>query len=81
MSGLLLKDDPFDPARFSDNMGLWPQVEYGNIFKYFIEQPGVYTEEQFSFILESYNYFRNAHVRTVYCTTSQVNPFVFLKHL
>ena len=50
MSGLLLKDDPFDPAyhtRFSDNMGLWPQVEYGNIFKYFIERPGVYTWSNF----------------------------------
>ena len=51
-------------------MGLWPQVEYGNIFKYFIEQPGVFTQEQLLSWkqLESYNYFRNGHVRTVYCT-------------
>ena len=38
VSGLLLKEDhPIDPAndtRFLDNMGLWPQMEYGNILYY-----------------------------------------------
>ena len=57
MSGLLLKDDSFDSARFLDNMGLWPQVEHGNIFKYFIERPGVYIQEQLSFILETIKLF------------------------
>ena len=82
--GLLLKDDPFDPAnntKFSDNMGLWPQVEYGNIFKYFIEKPRVYTQEQLLSWkqLDSYKYFKNGYVRTAYCMTIASKSLCILK--
>ena len=44
----------------SDNMSLWPQVEYGHIFAYFIEHPGVYTQQQLLSWkqLEFYNFAR-----------------------
>ena len=30
--GLLLSDDPSKSHRFSDDMSLWPRIEYGHIF-------------------------------------------------
>ena len=45
--GLLEQDDPFAQSdKFIDDMSLWPPVEYGHIFCYFIERPGVYTRQQ-----------------------------------
>ena len=68
--GLSIEDDPYLPendARFTDNMSVWPTVEYGNIFAYFIERPGVYTQEQLLSWkqLEAYNYFQNGYVGSV----------------
>ena len=31
---------------FVDDTTLWPHVEYGHIFCYFVDRPGVYTKEQ-----------------------------------
>ena len=40
-------DDPYaNDWRFVDDMTLWPPVEYGHIFCYFIQRPGVYTQQQ-----------------------------------
>ena len=42
--GLDKKDDPYDPINshnFVDDMTRWPAVEYGNIFCYYIQRPGV----------------------------------------
>ena len=39
--GLTLSDDPFmkdNDHRFSDDMTLWPRIEYGHIFGYFINR-------------------------------------------
>ena len=68
--GLTIQDDPFSPeneSRFVDDMAIWPRVEYGHIFTYFISRPGVYTQEQLLSWkqLESYNYFLNGYVRTI----------------
>ena len=70
--GLTIEDDPYIPENrknyLSDNMSLWPKVEYGHIFAYFIERPGVYTQQQLLSWkqLESYNYFQNGYVGTIF---------------
>ena len=43
--GLGEKDDPYAVSnleKFVDDMSCWPNIEYSNIFIYFIERPGVY---------------------------------------
>ena len=57
----------WNDSRFEDNMSLWPPVEYPHIFCYFVERPGVYTQQELMQwkSLEVYNYFENGHVRTV----------------
>ena len=47
--GLSEEDDPYSPqntAYFLDCMGSWPPVEFGHMFCYFIERPGIYTKQQ-----------------------------------
>ena len=69
--GLTIEDDTYIPENhknyLTDNMSLRPKVEYGHIFAYFIERPGVYTQQQLLSWkqLESYNYFQNGYVRTI----------------
>ena len=68
---LTLSDDPFmkdNHHRFSDDMTLWPRIEYGHIFGYFINRPGTYTQEQLLSWkqLEAYKYFESGFVRTVF---------------
>ena len=46
--GLQVSDDPYLEAnshRFRDDMSLWPRIEYGHIFGYFIKRPGTYTQQ------------------------------------
>ena len=70
---LLELDEGGDPyathnaEKFTDDMSLWPALEYGHIFCYFIDRPGVYTKQQLLQwkSLEAYNYFMSGHVRTV----------------
>ena len=55
------EDDPYLPsngATFVDDMSKWPAVEFGNIFCYYIERPGIYTGEQLLQwkSLDRYNY-------------------------
>ena len=69
--GLQVSDDPYLEAnshRFRDDMSLWPRIEYGHIFGYFIKRPGTYTQEQLLSWkqLESYNFFESGYVRTVF---------------
>ena len=71
IGGLTLSDDPFmkdNDHRFSDDMTLWPRIEYGHIFGYFINRPGTYTQKQLLSWkqLEAYNYFESGFVRTVF---------------
>ena len=87
--GLDIKDDPYceeNGDKFTTSMSIWPRVEYGHIFCYFIERPGVYTQEQLLSWkqLDSYNYFQSGYVREVVCCVfgkdnhriikSRVNP-------
>ena len=62
---LAATDDPYASGDFQDTMGLWPPVEFGHIFCYFIERPGVYTQQELLQWkqLDAYNYFRSGFVR------------------
>ena len=69
--GLDEMDDPYDPVNshnFVDDMIRWPPVEYGNIFCYYIQRPGVYTKQQLLQwkSLDVFNYFQSGHVRHIY---------------
>ena len=45
--GLSKSEDPYaNEGKFVDNMTLWPSVEFGHIFCYFIERPGVYSKRE-----------------------------------
>jgi len=74
------EDDPFASTNFVDDLCLWPSVEYGHIFCYFIMRPGVYTQQQLLQwkSLDAYNYFRSGHVRTVEIWAPS-NTFCFLR--
>ena len=68
--GFRESDDPYSEsnmAKFTDNMTLWPAVEYGHIFGYFITRPGLYTQEELLAWkqLDTYNYFQTEYVRTI----------------
>lgn len=68
--GLKEAEDPHaleNTGRFTDDMSLWPQVEYGHIFCYFIQRPGVYTQKELMQwkSTEAYNYFQSGHVQEV----------------
>lgn len=57
----------YNNGSFKDNMALWAPVEFGHIWCYFIERPGLYTKHELLQwkSLEAYNYFKSEHVRTV----------------
>ena len=65
--GLAATDDPYTSGDFQNALPLWPPVEFGHIFCYFIERPGVYTRQELLQWkeLEAYNYFKSGFVRTV----------------
>ncbi|KAL5494127.1 hypothetical protein EMCRGX_G009554 [Ephydatia muelleri] len=47
--GLSVDNDPYaaiNSKNFVSDMSLWPPVEFGHIFCYFIDRPGVYTRQQ-----------------------------------
>ena len=64
------EDDPYaqqNGGKFVDDVSKWPVVEYGNIFFYYIERPGVHTgcELMQWKSLEAYNFFQSGHIRKV----------------
>ena len=68
--GLGENEDPYsnsNSSKFVEDLTLWPTVEYGHIFGYFVMRPGLYTQEQLLAWkqLDSYNYFQSGYVRTV----------------
>ena len=55
-------DDPYlsnNSSKFTGDMSKWPPVEFGHIFCYFIERPGLYTKKELLQwkSLDGYNYF------------------------
>lgn len=65
--GLGQKDDPYATCNFVQELTRWPPIEYGHIFCYFVERPGVYTQQELMQwkSLDAYNYFQSGHVREV----------------
>ena len=49
MLTLLVFEDPYQlwsKERFVESMTMWPTVEYGYIFCYFVERPGIFTKKE-----------------------------------
>ena len=68
--GMSEEDDPYAASnedKFVEDMSRWPPVEFGHIFCYFVERPGVYTKRELMRwkSLDAYNYFQSGHVRSV----------------
>ena len=68
--GLSEQEDPYKlwkDGKLKDNMKLWPPVEYGHIFCYFVDRPGVFTKQQLLQwkSMEAFNYFKSGHVHEV----------------
>ena len=63
-------DDPFgiDEDQWSEDLTQWPELEFGDLYTYLIDSEGVYTKEKLKAYksLDSYNYYHNGYVRTVY---------------
>ena len=75
-------DDPYAAKNehyFVDDMTLWPSVEYGHIFCYFVGRPGVYSKRELMQwrSLDAYEYFQAGHVRTVGEGCSHVAAILF----
>ena len=62
--------DPFamEGEQWSEDLTMWPELEFGDLYTYLIESKGVYTKENLKAYksLEAYNYYYNQHVQTVY---------------
>ena len=68
--GLKEEDDPYaerNSHKFKDDLASWPPIEYGHIFCYFVQRPGLYTQQELMQwkSLEAYNYFQSGFVRDV----------------
>ena len=64
------KGDPYassNEMKFVDNVALWPAMEFGHIFCYFIEHPGTYTKRELMQwkSLDAYKYFKSGYVCTL----------------
>ena len=68
--GLDQSGDPYadsNSGKFANDMTKWPPVEFGHVFFYFIERPGLYTRRQLKQwkSLDAYKYFQSGHVRPI----------------
>ena len=68
--GLDQSGDPYadsNSGKFANDMTKWPPVEFGHLFFYFIERPGLYTRRQVKQwkSLDAYKYFQSGHVRPI----------------
>ena len=68
--GLTASEDQYEmwkEGKLEEDMTLWPPVEYGHIFSYFVERPGTFTRKRLLQwkSMEAYNYFQSGHVPDV----------------
>ena len=59
--------DPYEvsEASWKDDVDLWPQLEWPNIYHYFVHTASLYTNEEIGAYrsLEAYNYVKSGHVK------------------
>lgn len=83
LSGYRVPDPYSVPSReWDDRVSLWPPVEYGNIYSYFINTPGMYTVESLKSYksLDSYSLYHAGHVQTVlHHKVAKESPVCILK--
>ena len=74
--------DPFSLTDWEDNIHKWPPVEYGDIYNYLINSPGVYTQDTLKAYksLDAYSFYSAGHVHQVfYHNVSKESPVCVLK--
>ncbi|XP_041828518.1 uncharacterized protein LOC121631576 [Melanotaenia boesemani] len=76
-----------DPFKIADDLWVdspqkWPPVQYGDIYNYLINTPGIYTTEAMKAYksLDGYNFFVSGHVgQILYHSNERMNVVCFLK--
>ena len=62
--------DPYaiEESLWSEDMSKWPDLQFGDIYTYLVDTEGCYTKEKLKAFksLETYNYFYNGYVQTIY---------------
>ena len=58
------EDEPYserNTLRFINDLTSWPPIEYGHIFCYFVQRPGVYTQKELMQwkSVQAYNFFQS----------------------
>ena len=75
--------DPYGIAQdfWLDDVTLWPNLEFGDIYTYLIDTKGSFTKDKLKAYksLQAYNYFHNGYVHTVYYCASSSNRLAILK--
>ena len=73
--------DPFGIAQDLrlDDVTMWPNLEFGDIYTYLIDTKGSFTKDKMNAYksLQAYNYFHNGYVRTVYYCARKYARFHF----
>lgn len=80
--GLLKLPDPYNLKGWQNNPSLWPDLNFGDIYSYLIERPGIYTKESLKAYksLEAYQFFVSGHVKAIWFhNIDEGSPFCFLK--
>ena len=82
--GGFLVPDPYGikESEWSLDMTKWPPIEYGDLYNYFINTPGIYTKDALKAYksLEGYDYFVSGHVQEVFIfEISPDSPVAVLK--
>ena len=59
--------DPFSLSDWTDSVHSWPQVEYGDIYNYLINSPGIFTQDTMKAFksLDAYSMYHAGHVQAV----------------
>ena len=83
-NGAVVLPDPYHLGsdEWTEDIRKWPNVQYGDVYNYLVNTPGVYTKEALKCYksLDGYNFFISGHVQTVfYHPVSDDSPVCLLK--
>ena len=74
--------DPFTLSDWTDSVHSWPEVEYGDIYNYLINSPGIFTQDTMKAFksLDAYSLYHAGHVHAVlYHNIDKDSPVCALK--